>query len=191
LHWRFSAPQSQPRRHRTRFPISRGPGRERARRLSLAIIATILVRKRRPLRRAYATSRRPTSWRVKTAGSFGAARHPQSPTPRRSHSPGRLERQQDDRRCRHGRLFLHHSHLARPHGEVLHPKRHEPKQIDCRHLPNDGSGETVVIVTRTAPTSLFPSRGIPCLDNPISLMAGLAHQVQNNERSFSIPPFFN
>ena len=58
------------------------------------------------------------------------------------------ERQQDDRRCRYGRPFSHHSHLARPHREVPHPKRHEPKQIDRCHLPHDGSGETVVIVAR-------------------------------------------
>ena len=59
------------------------------------------------------------------------------------------ERQQDDPRCRHGRLFSHHSHLARPHGEVLHPERHKPKQIDRRHLPHDGSDETVRLHNKT------------------------------------------
>ena len=62
---------------------------------------------------------------------------------------GTWSKEQDDPRCRHGRLFSHHSHLARPHGEVLHPKRHEPKQIDRRHLPHDGSGETVRLHNKT------------------------------------------
>ena len=53
------------------------------------------------------------------------------------------ERQQDDRRCRHGRLFSHHPRLARPHGEVLHPKQHHPGPVDRRHVPHDGSDETV------------------------------------------------
>jgi hypothetical protein len=37
-------------------------------------------------------------------------------------------------------------HLARPHGEVLHPKCDKPKQIDRCHLSYDGSGEAVVVV---------------------------------------------
>ena len=78
---------------------------------------------------------------------FGAIRHPQPPTPR-SRLPGRLQATTRRSSVPTWTAIFNYSYLARPHGEVLRPKRDKPKQIDHCHLSYDGSGKTVVIVAR-------------------------------------------
>ena len=152
------------------IPNLKGLGQERASRLSLATIATILVHKRRPLRRASATSSRPTSWRVKTAGWF----RPLLILGRRyarSHSPGRLRARQRSSAPTWTALS-DHSDLARPHGEVSH-RTPRPKQMNHRHLPHNRSGGMVVIA-RTATLTLSAADTYPL--STISLVVGLVHQ---------------
>src|SRR2546430_6117605 len=72
------------------FPISRARGREKVSRSSSAPILIIPGRKPRPIRRAFATSRRPIPWRDKTAALLGAALHLQSPITKRDRKSTRL-----------------------------------------------------------------------------------------------------